>query len=205
MSGSVRKMQKMLDICNEYGKKYGINFNALKTKWFCTDVHGNSRLVYFTMNDIILENAGKIIKFLGVGLVIKRGLLTMDINDRIMKFNAACYNVLLNSNDLSEVIRCELIVKKCVPVLMYGIGCVRIDAEEEYKMHIAYRKIFRYIFHISLRSHISELLEVFRINTIHNLIKNKITRCIMQNIETNFHKVRFVTLYAIRSGIYNVY
>ena len=54
---------------------------------------------------------------------------------------------------------------------MYGIGCIGIDAEEEYKMHIAYRKIFRYIFHLPLRSHISELLEVFYINSIHNLLK----------------------------------
>ena len=54
----------------------------------------------------------------------------MDINDRIIKFNAACYSVLLNSNDLSEVIRCELVVKKCLPVLMCGIGCIGINAEE---------------------------------------------------------------------------
>ena len=54
------------------------------------------------MNDIVLQNVVKIIKFLNVGLLIKRGLLTMDINDRIVKFTAACYLVLLNSNDLSE-------------------------------------------------------------------------------------------------------
>ena len=63
LSGSVSKMQKMLNICNEYGKKYAINFNERKTKWFCTDVYGKSRLVTFVMNDILLENDGKIIKF----------------------------------------------------------------------------------------------------------------------------------------------
>ena len=44
LSGSVSEMQKMLNICNEYGKKYGINFNERKTKWFCTDIYGKSRL-----------------------------------------------------------------------------------------------------------------------------------------------------------------
>ena len=122
-----------------------------------------------------------------------------------MKFNASCYSVLLNCNDLSEVIRCELVVQKCLPVLMYGIGCIGIDAEEEYKMHIAYRKILRYIFLLSLRSHISELLEVFHINSIHNLLKNKIIKCLMHNLETSIHEVRFVTLYAVRSGIHNAY
>ena len=88
-----------------------------------------------------------------------------------MKFNTACYNALLNSNDLSEVIKCELVVKKCLPVLMYGIGCIGIDVEEEYKIYLAYWKMFRYIFHLSLRSHISELLDVFHINSTHNLLK----------------------------------
>ena len=38
-------------------------------------------------------------------------VLTIDVGDRIRKFNMAAYNVLLNTNDLNEVIRCELIVK----------------------------------------------------------------------------------------------
>ena len=32
LRGSISKMQKMLNICNEYGKKYGFNFNENKTK-----------------------------------------------------------------------------------------------------------------------------------------------------------------------------
>jgi hypothetical protein len=157
------------------------------------------------MSDIVLQNAGDRIRYLGVGLLIKKGWLTMDVNDRIMKFNAASYNVLLNSSDLSEVIRCELVVKKCLPILMYGIGCIGIDSGDEYKMHIAYRKIFRYIFHLSLRSHISELLNVFHIDSINNLLKNKIKRFLMQNLKTSFQQVRFITLYSIRSGIFNAY
>ena len=65
------------------------------------------------INDIMLENAGKIIKFLGVDLLFKRRLSIMNINDRIMKFNTACYSVLLNYNGLSDIIRCES-VAKCV-------------------------------------------------------------------------------------------
>ena len=34
LGGSMSKMQKTLNTCNEFGKKCGINFNALKTKWF---------------------------------------------------------------------------------------------------------------------------------------------------------------------------
>ena len=53
---------------------------------------------------------------------------------------------------------------------MYGIGCTGIDAEEEYNIHVAYRKILKYNFHLSLRLLISELLEVLHINSIHNML-----------------------------------
>ena len=45
-----------------------------------------------------------------MNLVINRKKLTIDIDDRIKKFNAAAYDVLLNSSDLSKTIRCELVV-----------------------------------------------------------------------------------------------
>ena len=70
-------------------------------------------------------------------------MLTIDVEDRIHKFNMTAYDVLLHISDLNEVIRCELIVKKCLPVLLYGIGGVAITNREIYKLHIAYRKIYR--------------------------------------------------------------
>ena len=36
----------------------------------------------------------------------------------IRKFNMAAYDVLWNTSDLNEVIRCDLIDKKCLPVLL---------------------------------------------------------------------------------------
>jgi hypothetical protein len=60
------------------------------------------------------------VKYLGVNLIMRRKVLTMDIEGRIKKFNGATYDVLLNAKELSEVVKCESIVKNCLPVLMYG-------------------------------------------------------------------------------------
>jgi hypothetical protein len=59
----------------------------------------------------------------------------------------AAYTVLLNNSDLWENIRfrCELIVKKCVPILMYYMRVIKIRKDNVYKMNITYRKIYRYI------------------------------------------------------------
>jgi hypothetical protein len=81
--------------------------------------------------------------------------------------------VLLNSNDLSDPVRCEIVVKKCLPVLMYGMGCGHLWSTGMYKLHIAYRMIFRHIFNLSLRSHLSELLNVFGIESVENVLNKK--------------------------------
>ena len=50
-------------------------------------------------------------------------MLTIDVEDGIRKFNRAAYNTLLCTRHLREVIRCELIVEKYLPVAvsLYGI------------------------------------------------------------------------------------
>ena len=115
MSGSVRKMQKMIDMCAAYGRMFGINFNPAKSKWLCTDTFNDSGNVSFDLNGNIIEHELESIMYLGVKFTMKRGRLIVDVNDRIRKFNCTAYDVLLNTNDLSEVVRCEIIVKKCLP------------------------------------------------------------------------------------------
>ena len=94
----------------------------------------------FDIHGVSIQNVGLSIKYLGVNLTVCNNVLTIDVEDRIRKFNMVAYDVLLNTSDLNEVIRCELIVKKCLPVLLYGIGGVSITNRDIYKLHIAYRK-----------------------------------------------------------------
>ena len=77
------------------------------------------------------------------------------------KCNMSAYNVLINTKDLSEVLICEIIVKKCLPVLLYGSGGTEVSDNDINKVHILYKKFFRCIFHLSLRSPNTELLDVF--------------------------------------------
>ena len=102
--------------------------------------------VSFDINGVAIHNVGLSIKYLGVNLTVCNIVLTIDIEDRIRKFNMAACDVLLNTSALIEVIRCELIVKKCLPVLLCVISGVSITNRDIYKLRIAYRKIYRYIF-----------------------------------------------------------
>ena len=124
--------------------------NSTKSKWMCTDVHNKCRGIKFDLNGMKIENVVNCIRYLGVNLVINREELTIDIDNRIKKFNTAAYDVLLNSFDLSRTIRCELGVKKCLPIMICGIGAINFDQIAKYRLHVAYRKIFLYILNLPL-------------------------------------------------------
>ena len=76
--------------------------------------------IIFAMNGVAISKSDSI-KYLGVNLIVRGKMLTLDVDERIKKFNATAFDVLLNTTDLSEIVRCELIIRKCLPVLMCGI------------------------------------------------------------------------------------
>jgi hypothetical protein len=193
MGSSVKKVQKMLDICCKYGNECGITFNPKKSKWYCTNHYSDCCFVTFMLNNDIITHDRECIYYLGVKLLMKRGVLVVDVGDRIKKFNSCAYDVLLNSNDLSEIVRCEIIVKKCLPVLLYGLGYGELMHDDVYKLHVAYRKVYRYIFKMSLRSHISELLNVFGVRPISDLINEKRCNFLYRNLTSRFHEIIFLT------------
>jgi hypothetical protein len=55
LSSSRRKMQRMIDICYEYGLQYGITFNAKKSKWFFAGDGGNGEGVSFKLGDCFVD------------------------------------------------------------------------------------------------------------------------------------------------------
>ena len=103
-------------------------------------------------------------------------------------------DVLLNTSDLNEVIRRELIVKKCSLVLLYGIGGVSITNRDIYKLHIAYRKIYKYIFKMSLRASMSDLLNVLNNTPIVELIENKTRNFIRQCLCSRYIELQFLSI-----------
>ena len=110
-------------------------------------------------------------------------VLTIDVEDRKRKFNMAAYDILLNSSDLNKVIRCELIVKKGLTILLYGIGGISITNRNIYKLHIAYKKYID----IFLRCRyvpVYHLLNAFNINPIVELIENKTRNFMRQSLDS---------------------
>ena len=74
-------------------------------------MHSLNRNVVFEIDGTILESSGILIKYLGAELIMYTNRLTMNANNRNRKFNFAAY-VLLKMTDPSDLVKCELEVKK---------------------------------------------------------------------------------------------
>ena len=121
----------------------GITFNPEKSKWLATDTAKDFSDFAFKLGGVIIERENVCISYLGVNFMMKRKMLVIDVDERIRTFNSSVYSVLLN---LYEQVRYEIIVKKCSPNLIYCLGCGHIWSDDAHRFHVAYRKIFRYIF-----------------------------------------------------------
>ena len=59
--------------------------------------------------------------------------------------------------------------------MLYGMDLNLISEVDCYRIHVAYRKLFCYIFKLPLWTHLSELLGIFNIEQINVLLNNKYT------------------------------
>ena len=107
----------------------------------------------------------------------------------------------MNFKDLTEVVKYELIVKKCLPILLYGMGLSFISEMDCCRMHAAYRKMLRYIFKLPLWAHLSEILGIFNIEPISVLLNNKYTDFLNVNMCSRFDELKFICLYNLRHVI----
>ncbi len=56
---------------------------------------------------------------------------------------------------------------------VYRVVAVKISSNALYRLHMAYRKIFRFIFHLPLWAHISKLLHAFNVIPIAECIDKR--------------------------------
>ena len=84
--------------------------------------------------------------------------------------------------------------------MLYRVGAVQISDGSVYKIQIAFRKIFRYIFHLLLRIHFSALLNAFVIVSIADLIYRKTEKLVEQCATCHFQDQHFLLNY-IRYGL----
>ena len=92
-------MQKIISMFFLVLINKNILFIPSKTCYFYTNVFSNNNDVNFNVGGIKI-NSSKTLKYLGLKFSMKKNMFVIDVKDRILKFNADSYEVLLNAEGL---------------------------------------------------------------------------------------------------------
>ena len=168
MSPSRFGLQRLLDICVSYCKKYCLDFNAKKSKIMVIGKALNTDLSPLSLNDLSLEFVSEY-KYLGVTFHAAKQL-SFSSTAVIHSFHRAANAILFSRVKPDRNVLMKLLYANCVPILTYACEVREFSASEMYRCHVAVnnaiRKIYSYavwqsIRHIRISSGYKSIYEIF--------------------------------------------
>ena len=69
-------------------------------------------------------NSSNTLKYLGLKFLVQKKMFVTDVKCRILKFNAASFDILVKAEGLYEIVICEIIAQKRFSVLPYS-WCIK--------------------------------------------------------------------------------
>lgn len=162
LSGSCRGLQKMLDICAEFGHKWDICFNAKKSHILTLGGNNpvNCRLF---LDSRPIEWTSKV-KYLGIH-ILAGAVQKVDITDAKRKYYG-CFNSILSvcGKRRNELASLHLVKSYCLPRLLYGCESMLLSTLQIRELDIIWNNAFRYIFNCCWRESVKPLQ--FYCNTV---------------------------------------
>jgi hypothetical protein len=162
MSASSVKLQLMLQICEEFGLTCDLKFNVAKSCIGCVSKTKQKLCTEFILDNNVLPWVDKF-KYLGVTFVVKNGLQT-DYAERIQKFIASVSLVLRMKTVGFEYMFVDILVKKCLPILFYGLDCCTLNNTVMKSVCRAWNMSFKWLF--NMRKYDSTRLLFLSCNTM---------------------------------------
>ena len=154
LSCSLCGLQKMINICAEYGACWDIKFNSAKSQ--CISFGGCEPSTFtVTLNDSPVQ---WVHKFKYLGCFFNKSC-SVDYVNSVQKFYGNFNNILSvlghNRNELSAV---HLVKSYCIPSLLYGCEVWSLNSSDYHKMNVLWNNAFRKIFQCCWRESVSCLL-----------------------------------------------
>ena len=143
LSASCHGIQKLADLCVEYGRKWDIIFNPRKTQ--CITFGGKQpTLCTLTLDGVNLEWCDKL-KYLGC--YFKSISCHSDITHRIRNYYGCLNNILsVLGRGKNEITAVHLVRTYCIPILTYGSEIWHITESEKRSLNVLWNNTFRKIF-----------------------------------------------------------
>jgi Reverse transcriptase (RNA-dependent DNA polymerase) len=156
LSPSVVGMQLMLSICSREFGAVGLIFNISK----CVAMVVGKSIGSIVKQLVLYDNELPWVdQMCYLGLVFKTGVkLGIDVSERSRKFIGSVAAVLRGRVAGAEDIYVNVIKTKCLPLLFYGIDCLRLDGRAVTKLSVVWNTAFRWVLGVnrfmSMRTHL---------------------------------------------------
>ena len=149
-------LQKMLDICVDYCKRFCLNFNAKKSKVMVI----GRKISAQSFSPLSLEgNPLEFVseyKYLGVNLCSGKRL-TFSATSTIRSFHRAANSVLYSRVKPDKIVLMRLLYTQCVPIITYASAVKEFSANEMYRCHVAVNNAIRKIFSFAIWQSIRQI------------------------------------------------
>jgi hypothetical protein len=154
LSPSILGLQKMLDICCQYGITHNILFNPSKT---VSVAIGHTRGRDFSPVCVDKHPIPWVDHFKYLGVVFNAcGALTVDTSFIKRKFYASLNSVLVGCSS-AEQVKVQLIKSFCQPLLTYCIGALELSVSAVNELAVCWNNAFRKIFHYKCWESVKQL------------------------------------------------
>jgi hypothetical protein len=174
LSISESEMQSLLNICDNFSKKWAIEFNPSKSKFI---VFGSNKFskTKFYLNGLPLTYSNNI-KYLGIEFNNNLDFSYFFID----KFKAVSNSFFsLNSfgfkpGGINPFLQSFIYKSYCISRLLYGFEILSVNKKTLLKMNVSQNNIIRYITGLSKNSHVSNtrrILKILSINELYSYMK----------------------------------
>ena len=150
-----------MNLCCNFDKECDLTFNIDKSCCGCIGVPISVKQPVLVLDGKVLRWADSFC-YLGVNFLV--GLsLKVDCKPHIQKFISSVYSVLHHKVKGYESIFADILIKKCLPVLTYGLECCMLDSVSLNSVNRAWNIAFKWLF--NLRKYDSTRLLFLSCNT----------------------------------------
>jgi hypothetical protein len=144
LSASLMGLQKLLDVCAEVAAMYDITFNVDKSVAGFVGDKLSTCAPLLKLQGRLLSWVN-VVKYLGIDFKLG-SKMQADLSCRARKFQCAVCAVLRNKLPGHESVYVELILKKCMPILFYGIGVFSLSSNMLNMLSQMWNMAFRFVF-----------------------------------------------------------
>ena len=171
LAPSIRGLQQLLKICENYCREWDICLNDKKTKnlYFGKPT---SNLFKPTLNGNEIEWVEEW-TYLGVSLRSGK-TFGCSVSERIKKFYRCANAILRIDGHSDELVMLRLVESHCIPLLTYAVEIIHIaNIDERRQLRVAYNSVFRKIFHYRWSQSVTNLQHFLGRPTLEELVDKR--------------------------------